>query len=95
MVESDEIGNRTKKWKDYYTCHATVSGENGSEQNTAGQMVEDGKVDFTIRYCKKAAKIDSTGFRVSFQGEFYNILSVDHMNYKKKCLKYRCQKKRR
>ena len=39
VVESDEIGNRTNTWKDYYTCHATVSGENGSEQNTAGQTV--------------------------------------------------------
>lgn len=67
-MESDEIGNRTNIWKDYYTCHATVSGENGSEQNTAGQTVEDGKADFTIRYCKKAAGIDSTGFY--FRGSF-------------------------
>ena len=56
LVESDEIGNRTNTWKDYYTCHATVRGENGSEQNTAGQTVEDGKVDFTIRYCKKGSR---------------------------------------
>ena len=95
VVEPDEIGNRINTWKDYYTCHATVSGENGSEQNTAGQTVEEGKVDFTIRYCKKAAGIDSTGFRILFQGEFYDILGVDHKNYKKKCLKYSCRKVRR
>ena len=32
LVESDEIGNRTNTWKDYYTCHAAVRGENGSER---------------------------------------------------------------
>lgn len=57
--------------------------------------VEDGKVDFTIRYCKKAAGINSTGFRILFQGEIYDILGVDHKNYKKKCLKYSCRKVRR
>ena len=30
-----------------------------------------------------------------FHGELYNITSVDHMNYKKKSLKIRCQKVRR
>ena len=30
VVESDEIGNRINTWKDYYTCHATVSGESAS-----------------------------------------------------------------
>ena len=52
-MESDEIGNRTNTWKDYYTCHATVRGENGSEQNTAGQTVEDGKSRLYHRYCKR------------------------------------------
>ena len=26
-VVSDSIGNRKNVWEDYYTCHATVSGE--------------------------------------------------------------------
>ena len=29
-VVTDAIGNRTNAWLDYYTCHATASGENGS-----------------------------------------------------------------
>ena len=34
-------------------------------------------------------------FRVEFNGEIYNIAAVDHMNYKKKTLKFRCEKARR
>ena len=94
-VEVDAIGNRKNGWADYYTCHATVSGESGNEKHTAGTTVEDSDLAFTIRWCRKAAEIDVTGYRVVFHGELYNITSVDHMNYKKKSLKFRCQKVRR
>lgn len=69
-VVSDTIGNRKNVWEDYYTCHATVSGEGGQEKAAAG-------------------------FRILFGGEIYNISAVDHMNYKKKALKFRCEKARR
>lgn len=39
--------------------------------------------------------IVSTGFRILFRGEIYSILFVDHMNYKKISLKFRCEKARR
>src|SRR5574344_676725 len=29
-VEVDAIGNHKNRWTDYYTCHATVSGESGT-----------------------------------------------------------------
>ena len=57
-VVADDIGNRKNVWEDYYTCHATVSGEGGQEKAAA-------------------------------------IVAVDHMNYKKKALKFRCEKARR
>lgn len=31
-VVADDIGNRRNVWEDYYTCHATVSGESGQER---------------------------------------------------------------
>ena len=49
----------------------------------------------TIRYCQKAAAIDSTHFRVMFMGEIYNIVNIDHMNFRKKSLKFTCRKERR
>ena len=56
---------------------------------------DDSKIDFTIRYCKRAAALTSTGYRVQFESELYDILAVDHMNFKRKCIKLSCQKVRR
>ena len=97
-VEVDGIGNHTNTWADYYSCHATVSGEAGkqtSETDVAGIVADESDISFTVRYCKKASVIDSTGFRVVFGGELYDILAIDHMNFKKKCLKFKCRKARR
>ena len=44
---------------------------------------------------KKAAEIDSTHFRVEFNGELYNIAAVDHMNFRRKSIKLSCEKVRR
>ena len=97
-VEVDGNGNHKNAWTDYYSCHATVGGEAGrqtSESAAAGIVADESDISFTVRYCKKASLIDSTGYRVEFGGELYNILAVDHMNYKKKCLKFKCRKARR
>lgn len=94
-VVTDAIGNHTNVWEDYYSCHATVSGEGGSEKAVAGLLVEDSDLSFTVRYCKKAAEVTVDGFRVVFGNELYNIVSIDHMNYKKKALKFKCEKVRR
>lgn len=94
-VMVDEIGNRRNAWAEYYSCFATVGGESGRETSVAGITVDDSDISFSIRYCKKASFINNTEYRVVFEGETYNILSVDHMNYKKKSLKIRCQKVRR
>ena len=97
-VEVDGIGNHKNTWTDYYPCHATVSGEAGrqtSETDVAGIVADESDVSFTVRYCRKASVIDSTGYRVVFDGGIYDILAIDHMNYKKKCLKFKCRKVRR
>ena len=94
-VEVDAIGNHKNGWTDYYTCHATVSGASGNDKHPARTTVAHSALAFTIRGCRKAAEIDVTGYRVVFHGELYDITSVDHMNYKKKSLKFRCQKVRR
>lgn len=88
----DENGNHINGWEDFYSCHATAGGESGSEKAAAGMTVEDADISFTVRYCKKAAAVTADGFRILFGGCVYNIVSVDHMNYKKKALKFRCRK---
>ena len=44
---------------------------------------------------RKAANINATNYRLEFNGELYNILAVNHMNYRKKCIKLCCEKVRR
>lgn len=94
-VVSDEIGNRRNAWKECYSCFATVGGEGGGETAATGLTVDTSDISFSIRYCKAASFINNTEYRVMFNGEIYNILSIDHMNYKKKSLKLKCQKVRR
>ena len=62
---------------------------------TAGLTVVDSDISFTIRFCKQAAKVTADGFRILFGGEIYNIVAVDHMNYSRDALKFRCKRMRR
>lgn len=94
-VAVDAIGNHKNEWTDFYSCYATVSGEGGSEKAVAGLIVEDSDLAFTVRYCKKAAQITTDGFRVVFDGGLYNIVAIDHLNYKRKGLKFKSEKVRR
>ena len=88
----DAIGNHKNIWTDYHTCFATVSGEGGSEKNVAGLIVDDSDISFTVRYCRALADLDITKHRILFEGSLYNIVYVDHVNYKKKCLKLNARK---
>ncbi len=94
----DEYGNHKNSWTDYYSCFATIGGEGqggSKEEQTAGTTVETASMTVSIRYCKKAEDITTTGFRLMFRDELYNIESIDHMNFKKKSLKFTCRKERR
>ena len=94
-VTTDKYGNHSNAWEPYLSCYATVSGETPKEETDAGLTVEDSKTDFTIRFCRAASAITSTGYRVIFDGETYDILGVNHMNFKNKGIKLLCQKVRR
>ena len=94
-VTVDEIGNHKAEWQNFYTCFATVGNEAPSEETAAGTVVDSSKINFTVRWCSVVSKIDSTGYRVKYNGEIYDILGIDHMNFKKKSVKLKCQKARR
>lgn len=91
-IAIDVIGNHTNTWTDYYSCYATISGESGKETAVVGLTVGESNLNFTIRYCKKVEEVTTVDYRILFNGEVYNILSMDHMNYKKMALKFKCQK---
>ena len=97
-VVTEAIGNRRNEWTDEYCCFATIGGEglaSSREAETAGTVVEDVGMTVTVRYCKKTAGIRSVTHRILFRDQVYDIVSVDHLNYKKKCLKFTCRKVRR
>ena len=94
-VTVDAIGNHLNEWVDFYSCHATISGESPNEGTSVGTVVDNTKADFTVRWCKAVSEITSDGYRVVYADEIYNILGIDHQNFKKKSLKLKCQKVRR
>ena len=92
---TDKYGNHKNAWTDYFSCYATISGETGQEQAIVGEMVENTDMNVTVRYCRETAAVTSTKFRLVFMGEVYDILAVDHLNFKRHGLKFRCRKVRR
>ena len=97
-VVTDAVGNHTNVWEDDYTCFATIGGEgmtSSKEKEAAGATVEDVGMTVTVRYCQKASEIRSVTHRLIFHEEIYGITNVDHMNFRKKCLKFVCRKVRR
>ena len=94
-VTVDNIGNHKNEWTDYYSCYATVSNETPTEITAAGTVTDNSKIDFTVRWCNAVSDITSDGYRVIFGGGIYDIIGIDHINFKKKMLKLKCQKARR
>lgn len=94
-VTVDKYGNHKNEWMDYYSCYATISGENGQEQAVVGETVENTDMNVTVRYCSETAAITSTKFRIVFEGELYDILGIDHLSLKKHAIKFKCRNVRR
>lgn len=94
-TETDKYANHKSTWVPYYSCHATVSAESPKEDTAAGLTIDDSKIDFSVRHCAKAAAVMATDYRILFQGRPYNILGVDHMNFKRKTVKFHCQREER
>lgn len=91
-VTEDEIGNHQNTWTDFYSCMGTISNETGSQEEEIGKSVYHPEMDVTIRYCKKAFEIEPLSYRVIFNGSSYDITSVNHLNYKKRCMKFHLRK---
>ena len=59
------------------------------------RRLENTDMNVTVRYCKETAAVTSTKYRLVFMDEIYDILAVDHLNFKRHGLKFRCRKVRR
>lgn len=91
-LETDKIGNHKSIWSDYITTNAYISFQGKGEAVFLGMEQDSSDISFTIRYQQKLKSINSSEYRISFDENIYNILSVDFMNYKNKLIKLRCKK---
>ena len=91
----DRYGNHMDSWKDVYTCWATPVMASGNESEEAGTVQVKERLDFTVRYCSELSGASADTHRIVCRGHVYNILSVNPMGYKKRSLKFCCERERR
>lgn len=87
----DKIGNHYNSWEPYFSCAAYASTyevqESGEEVKTENRTVK-----FSVRSCTETRAVTSTGFRIRFHEEVYNILAIDPMNYNRKEIRFQCRR---
>ena len=94
-VAMDQYGNRIPQWVDYYACSAYANTYVKEEDDESVTTTDERSIRFEVRYCSELRNITSTGYRVLFHGEAYNIESVDMMNWQKKMVHLKCRKEKR
>ena len=89
-VTVDKYGNHTPAWTDYFTCHATIGTQTGTE--SSGEIISpEESLDFTCRWCSELAVVESTKYRILAEGKTYNITYVNPMGYKRNSIKFNCK----
>ena len=91
---SDKYKNRIQSWTDYFSCYAYANTYTAQEEGNE-VISEEKSVSFECRYCPELAAVTSTGYRILFHGEQYNIQSVDPMNYQNTELRFTCKREKR
>ena len=91
-VEVDEIGNHKSVWMDYLTTSTYISFQGKGEEIFLGMEVDRSDISFTVRFQNRLKKINTSEYRILFDDEMYNIISIDFMNYKNRLIKFRCKK---
>ena len=91
----DQYGNHIQQWVDYFACSAYASTFIKAENESSAVPTDERLITFEVRYCSELRNITSTGYRVLFHGEAYNIESVDMMNWQKKMIHLKCRKEKR
>ena len=92
-VRMDRYGNHIAEWEDHFSCAAYASTYSREEKGDV-VTVEERTVSFETRYCSELSGITSTGYRVVFHGDIYDIVSVDMMNYQRRTVRLVCRKER-
>ena len=62
--------------------------------SVAGLIVEDSDISFYDSFCKALETSIQQSIKFYLGEKPYNIVAIDHMNFKKKCIKLKCEKVR-
>jgi SPP1 family predicted phage head-tail adaptor len=90
-VHEDQYKNRRSRWEDFFTCYAYASTYSGEEEE--GEVTYETRVvTFETRCCPELKDVTSTGYRIWFKGEAYDIEYVDHMNYQNQILRFKARR---
>ena len=93
-VTEDQYKNHLSTWTDYFACSAyanTYAAQEDGDEVT----YEERSITFETRYCPELLNVTSTGYRILFNNEAYEIQAVDPMNYQKKTLRFTCRREKR
>lgn len=88
-VVSDDIGQQSEKWSDFFVCHAYVNNISGKEFWEAAQQNAERTVNFIVRYCSILADINTVDYQIIFHGCIYDITFIDNIQYRNQTLKIR------
>ena len=93
-IYSDKYRNRMQRWTDYFSCNAYADTYTANEDGNE-VITEERSITFEARWCPELDSVTSTGYRIIFRDECYDILSIDPMNYQRQTLRFACRRERR
>lgn len=89
---TDKYKNHKSGWADYFSCSA-YAGTYQHDKEEAGEATTypERTINFDVRYCSELKNIKSNEYRVIFDGDVYDIIAVDMMNYQRKTITLQCK----
>lgn len=85
----DNIGNPKQTWKKVHEGYAYINGLSGKEYWEAASIQQENTLEFVFRWKKFFNEMDTTRYRLRFNGKIYNIHSIDNIQFRNKTVKIR------
>lgn len=91
-IVTDKYKNHTNAWVDYYKCSTYASTyEHDKEEQGEATIKREQTINFEVRYCSEVQGLTSDKYRVIFNGDIYDIVAVDMMNYQAETIIIQCK----
>lgn len=91
QIMQDEIGNERSDWQPLFSRWASVNLANYDEVFDARTTQTKVQLVVTLRYDRQLANLDTKQVRLVFEGKYYNVLSLDHIQFSHQLIKLRVE----